>query len=342
MTEMVATDRIQTGQELERCPFPIPYGWYVVELSENLAKGEIQLLEAFGQEWVMFRGEDGSVGVTDPYCPHLGAHLGHGGKVEGSNIRCPFHHWEFNAEGWCKKIPYAKVMPGLAQKKPILKALPVEERYGLIWAWYHPLDEAPKWELPVVEEFEAPDEHVPVRHGQWDIGTCIQEIGENGVDTPHLKFLHGAPMIPPVEARADGPIFHFDIAQGYIGGQHYGPGCQVVRHCKDGVSMLMFSTPLPVNAELTRTRMHFTFKNYPEGSKERILAEHLYQHSIGEAEGEDSAGFESVDLIVWNNKKYRPKPLLCDGDGPIILWRKYFSQFYVQDEAAGAAAVAAE
>jgi len=34
-------------------------------------------------------------------------------------------------------------------------------------------------------------------------------------------------------------------------------------------------------------------------------------------------------LIVWDNKKYRPKPLLCDGDGPILAWRKYFRQFYV-------------
>ena len=31
----------------------------------------------------MFRGEDNSVGVADPYCPHLGAHLGHGGRVCG-------------------------------------------------------------------------------------------------------------------------------------------------------------------------------------------------------------------------------------------------------------------
>ena len=49
---------------------------------------------------------------------------------------------------------------------------------------------------------------------------------------------------------------------------------------------------------------------------------------IGAAEGEDSAGFESVDLPIWDNKKYRPQPLLCDGDGPILMWRKWFSQFY--------------
>ena len=148
-------------------------------------------------------------------------------------------------------------------------------------------------------------------------------------------------MIPPVNATVDGHIFNFDIGEGYIVGESHGPGVQAVRHSKDGVSMLMFSIPLPVSREMTKTRMVFTFQNYDEGSQERQIAEHLYQHSIGAAEGEDSAGFESVDLIVWDNKKYRPKPLLCDGDGPIMLWRKYYKQFYI-DLDTDSPAIAAE
>ncbi|MEE4659523.1 MAG: Rieske 2Fe-2S domain-containing protein, partial [Halieaceae bacterium] len=72
-------ERIQVGKELERCPFPIPVGWYVVEMSDSINPGEIKTIQVFDQEWVMFRGEDGTVGVSDPFCPHLGAHLGHGG-----------------------------------------------------------------------------------------------------------------------------------------------------------------------------------------------------------------------------------------------------------------------
>ena len=81
MNAPVDKDHIQTGEELERCPFPIPYGWYCVHFSHELAVGEIKIEKVFGKEWVLFRGEDNSVGMTDPYCPHLGAHLGHGGTV---------------------------------------------------------------------------------------------------------------------------------------------------------------------------------------------------------------------------------------------------------------------
>ena len=34
------------------------------------------------------------------------------------------------------------------------------------------------------------------------------------------------------------------------------------------------------------------------------------------------------DIPIWENKIYRAKPLLCDGDGPIFRFRKYFEQFY--------------
>lgn len=329
MSEVVQKEHIQTSKELERCPFPIPLGWYVIELSKNLAVGEIKNVQAFDQEWVMFRGEDGSVGVTDPYCPHLGAHLGHGGEVVGNNIRCPFHHWQYDSEGWCKDVPYAKSLPKICQNQAVLKALPVEERYGLIWAWFHPADEPPSFPIPDVPELEATEGYIPVRHGEWEIGTCLQEIGENAVDTPHLKYLHGMPEIPAGSAEIDGHIFRFTIAEGMPNEVH-GPGVQIVRFpLESGEHVLMFSTPLPVTHESTLTRMCFTFKDFPEGSAEREEAEKKYQHSMGAVEGEESAGFEAVDMIVWNNKKYRPKPILCDGDGAIAKWRKFYQQFYV-------------
>ena len=41
----------------------------------------------------------GRAGVLHAFCPHLGTHLGHGGTVQGNNIVCPYHSWEFDADG---------------------------------------------------------------------------------------------------------------------------------------------------------------------------------------------------------------------------------------------------
>src|SRR3546814_15244215 len=83
--------------------------------------------------------------------------------------------------------------------------LPMVEKYGMMWAWYHPLCEAPNWELPYIPEIEDATGYTGSRRGSWTADTCIQEIAENGVDVAHLKFLHGAAGIPPVEASYDGP-----------------------------------------------------------------------------------------------------------------------------------------
>ena len=173
---------------MQRAPFPVPTGWYFVDFSENLQPGELRNIQQFGQEWVFFRTESGKPAVSDPYCPHLGAHLGHGGKVCGEHLRCPFHHWEYDADGMCKVIPYATVVPPITQRGPVLRTLPTVEKYGMVWSWYHPRCEPPAWELPHIPELEEPG-FACTRRGSWAADTCIQEIAENGVDFAHLRFL---------------------------------------------------------------------------------------------------------------------------------------------------------
>lgn len=315
------------SKDLERCPFPIPTGWFFVDWSSNLKEGEIRNVFMLDQEWVLFRNEKGEVGMTDPYCPHLGAHIGHGGKIVGDNIRCPFHHWEYDTKGWCKNIPYGKVAPPITKKQAILRALPVVEKYGQIWCWYHPHCEEPSWQLPHVPEMED-EGFAGDRHGSWSANTAIQEIAENGVDFAHLKFLHGYPIMPPAEVSFKDHIIEVNMMNGYVVGTGYGPGLNVFKFSKEGVTSTMFSYTQPITREKSQMNMSFRYKDWPEGSKELKVAKQLVDHMIGEAEGEDSAGFESVDFIVWNNKKYRPNPLLCDGDGPVLQFRKWFKQFY--------------
>ena len=34
------------------------------------------------------------------------------------------------------------------------------------------------------------------------------------------------------------------------------------------------------------------------------------------------------DIPIWENKIYRPSPVLCDGDGSIAEFRSWARQFY--------------
>ena len=100
--------RIQvTRQRGRRFPFPIPNGWFVVARADDLLPGETRALYLFSKDLVLYRTASGEPRLVDAHCPHLGAHLGVGGKVEGECLRCPFHGWSFGADGQCVEIPYS-------------------------------------------------------------------------------------------------------------------------------------------------------------------------------------------------------------------------------------------
>ena len=83
-----------------------PFGWFAVSYSDELAVGEVKPVRYFARDMVVWRGEDGQARVLDAYCRHLGAHMGHGGRVNGNDLECPFHAWQYNEAGAVTHIPY--------------------------------------------------------------------------------------------------------------------------------------------------------------------------------------------------------------------------------------------
>ena len=65
-----------------RFPFPHPFGWFQVAYPDDLAPGEVTAMRYWSTDLVLWRDEDGEFHLQDAYCPHLGAHLGVGGKVQ--------------------------------------------------------------------------------------------------------------------------------------------------------------------------------------------------------------------------------------------------------------------
>ena len=106
-----------------RFPFPrYPNGWFQVAYSDELPAGGVMPLEYFGKHLVLYRGEDGQAFVLDAYCPHLGAHLGYGGKVVGNCIKCPFHSWKFDGTGQCVEVPYSRGQVGAVQPRTAIRS----------------------------------------------------------------------------------------------------------------------------------------------------------------------------------------------------------------------------
>jgi 3-ketosteroid 9alpha-monooxygenase subunit A len=182
-----------------------PRGWYQVAWSPELAPGDVRPARYFGQDLVIYRTDAGRVVVLEGHCLHMGAHLGHGGRVAGDDIVCPFHGWRWGCDGSNLDIPYSNQQP----IKKRLQTWTVLEQSGLVLVWYDRSGGVPDHEPPPVPEFEDPDYYPVFPHGAAadTVRFVPQLLLENAVDFPHLKYVHnwnvGEPGMEKYENRGE-------------------------------------------------------------------------------------------------------------------------------------------
>lgn len=311
---------------------PYPDGWFAVAFADELPPGLLLRRRFMGEDLVVYRTRSGVVRVVEPYCPHLGAHLGHGGWVEGEEVVCPFHHFAFGTDGVCLRTGYGTRPPAmrLAQRE-------AREVNGAIFVWQHAGGAPPGWEIPAQSRDGFPP---PFRQ----VSTLVdhpQEIVENAVDTGHIGPLHGyrhARVRRPF--RPDGPSFMlaasgervfplagsvevlFDIVVHGLG--HIWATATMPRLRTAAVFQAM-ATPLdPIHVEIrfsVALRTGGTAVNARSQALSRLLT-----GALGPAFRRDLR----QDFPVWEHKAYLDQPRLAKGDGPISAYRRWARQFYSQ------------
>jgi phenylpropionate dioxygenase-like ring-hydroxylating dioxygenase large terminal subunit len=306
-----------------RFPFPIPDGWFQVGASHELLEGQVRALHYFARELVMFRDADGQARVFDAWCPHLGAHLGKGGAVVEGRLRCPFHHWEFDGEGRCAAVPYAKRIP----PKASLRAWPVVEKNGFVHVWHHKQGAAPSFDVPDVPEYGHPD-WTGYHHREFVVNSCNQELAENSVDPAHFKYVHRTAEVPEARAWTEGHLFRAEMDYPMLAGETllkgqidifaHGPGLGVT-YFRGIVDTTVVISGTPIDAEHVHQRLSFMVKKRETPQATEGLARVFV--------AEIARQFEE-DMPIWEHKRYWDRPVLCDGDGPIAEIRRWAQQFY--------------
>jgi len=298
-------------------------GWFVIAFSEELAPGDVKPLRYFGQDLVLFRTESGEPKVLDAFCPHLGAHLGFGGKVEGEDIKCPFHAWKFNGAGECTDVPYAKKIPPKAK----MECWPVRERNQMIFVWHDPEKGEPDWEIPVIDAC-ADDGWTKWDHSILEVKTHPEAIAENVADKAHFIPVHGT-HITEFQNVYEGHVaqqINNGIAYPVGGGEdsfkltatYYGPAYQI-SEMQGILKSKLVNAHTPVDE--TRVDLRFGVMIEKQSSEKKTQAfSDGYSTNLRE-------GFLQ-DVRIWENKVFRSKPILADGDGPIMKLRKWYAQFY--------------
>ncbi len=311
--------------QTKRFPFPMPFGWFKVALSHDLAPDTLLTRHYFGTELVVWRDAAGRAVCHEAYCAHLGAHLGVGGRVEGDRIRCPFHGWAYDTTGANVDIPYADK----PNTKARLRTFPTVERGGIVLAWYHPREVAPLWEPMEIPEYDDP-EYGDYEVFEYTIGSCMQEIGENGFDHAHFEFVHSHPQVGQIEkVEFDGydrvvlSAQQFPSSKGPVDGRidvfGRGPGFAITRY-QGLIDASLVGCSTPIDEETTLVAFLFTLRNAQDERTQRIAR--AFVDSVSREIGQD--------IPIWEHKRYVATPALAPSEKPILDYRRWYAQFYAE------------
>ena len=331
------TSTSATGRQL---PESNPSGWFSVGFSHEFKRGEVQTRKFFDGEVVVYRTEKGLLRVSDPYCPHMGAHFGKGGRVEGESLTCPFHGFKFDTDGICTETPYGHKPP----KKACLKQWPVQEVHGVVVVFYDRDDLEPTWDIPETND----DEWRPLMTQSWELNSHPQETSENSVDIGHFSVVHGYDDVSEIEpAKPEGPLLTAKYAMTrrrrfyptlrsvfkvWVWGLGYSFVEVVVPQL--GFELRNFVLATPTGNGKMQLRIAMSMKRLKHSRSAlpifKFLPHRLIEFFVHRAAMNGFKDDVLQDFDIWNHKTSFEKPALAKGDGPVGIYRRWAKQFYAR------------
>ncbi len=169
--------------------------WHPIELSEAVKDVPLKV-RVLGEDLILFRTKNGAPGLLHPRCCHRGTTLYYG-RTEETGIRCCYHGWLFDPQGICLEQP-CEPDPNHVNARYRQPWYPLEERYGLVFAYLGPPDRKPLLPKYDVLENLAPEDLL-ISHGD-SVGSggakrihCNWfQTHENVMDPYHVLILHSS------------------------------------------------------------------------------------------------------------------------------------------------------
>ena len=158
--------------------------WQPVALSEELPGGGAPLsVRILGEDLVLFRDDQGRIGLIGIHCAHRGTNLSYG-RIEDGGLRCLYHGWLYDIQGRCLEQPGE---PGGGAHRDAIRqrAYPCLEKGGAIFTYMGP-GEPPL--LPNYAFLNAAPDHLYTSKIFHDCNYL--QANEGNIDPVHLSYLH--------------------------------------------------------------------------------------------------------------------------------------------------------
>jgi phenylpropionate dioxygenase-like ring-hydroxylating dioxygenase large terminal subunit len=318
--------------------------WYPVAASDAVTNEKPVRARILTLDFVAFRDRSGQAHVLSDTCVHRGASLGKG-KIADDSVQCPYHGWQYGGDGHCTKIPSL----GEDERPPArakVDSYPVQEKYGIVFAFLGDLPEAERPPLWDITEYDDPAWRAN-RLVVFEVDYYYERSVENGLDPTHNEFVHpkqGAPGLrqdfrsKPINVEDIGnwgskfmiPFTREKIGimeempdHEYLkgGSGHLGPNTLVtwLQFSKDNIfHQYFFEAPIDEN----RTRIFFV--NMRHFMMEPKQDEPIIKINMEIAQ-------EDIDVLTDLNPVRTPhgttQELLVPADRPTVRYRQYLNEW---------------
>jgi phenylpropionate dioxygenase-like ring-hydroxylating dioxygenase large terminal subunit len=161
--------------------------WYPVAASEEITNEVPFRTRILTLDFVAFRDADGQPHVLSDTCIHRGGALGTG-KIKGDCVECPYHGWQFDGTGKCVNIP-SLGNGGQPPARAKVDSYPVQEKYGIVFAFLGDLPEDERPPMMEIEEYDHEDWRANILR-VFEVDYYYERSVENGLDPAHNEFVH--------------------------------------------------------------------------------------------------------------------------------------------------------
>jgi nitrite reductase/ring-hydroxylating ferredoxin subunit len=300
--------------------------WYPIALSSEIAPGAILSVPFLGGRVVAYRTEAGKIHVKSAYCRHLGADLSKGAVV-GDQLRCPFHHWHYDGEGYCSHIPAGDPPPRAAR----LFSFPTAESLGIIWAFN---GEAAAYPVPTFGDG-------PVAMDTFRNPVPMKVAGDtvilNSFDLQHFKVVHKMEMVIDEAAAVREPhryLYGVDVVTPEFGAVRqdrilWGVGTITIKSARDGRDIFLLHALCPNEESHSTGFLANALGPDPSGKSDpeadRALLETMRGYSL-RLVAEDAPIFDTIRF---------KRGCLTRSDRFLVFGMEYISSFPEHNPATG-------
>ena len=154
-------------------------------------------MRLLSEDLTLFRTKNGELGLIGDRCAHRAISLAYG-IPQANGLRCAYHGWTYDPTGHVVDMPFE---PACLPLK--LKAYPVEELAGLIFAYLgpQPAPLLPRWDLLVRTDMNKTITPT-VLPCNW------LQCMDNSLDPAHFEHLHGVYGNYVMERLGQPPMLH--------------------------------------------------------------------------------------------------------------------------------------